>query len=193
MRTVAVTLGLAGVLAFAPGCATPVLHRTSGDRSEEYLYLSPLLALWKAHTTRVFPNDPEWLYTLVQAHWLNEPELAASTGDTNDKTLINSVLFFGQSKSKGLLFGQGHDPDPQKWPNTKRFFILAYDRLILFKTEREMNACLLENWKVSSADMKPVAIFYEAAKKQSQGGPANWSQPFRSEANRTSSAAASRR
>jgi len=136
------------VVALFTGCASPVLHRTSGDASEEILYLSPFLALSKAHQSR---TSPEWMYTLSQAHWLNEPELAAATGDTEEKILVNSIILAAKSSSKGLLIGKGSDPDPRQWPDTDRFFIVTYDRVIFFRSEQEMWACLRETWRISSA------------------------------------------
>jgi hypothetical protein len=153
------------VIILVTGCASPVLHRTSGDKSEEVLYLSPFLALNKNHPSN---NSPEWFYTLSQAHWLNEPELVSSTGDTFGKVLVDSVVLVGRSKSKGLLIGMGSDPDPEKWPDKDRFFILTYDRIMFFRTEQEMTTCLRENWRISSPKLRLVGEFYEKEKKSRQ-------------------------
>ncbi len=153
------------VIMLVAGCASPVLHHRSGDGSQEILYLSPFIALWKNHPGG---GSQEWMYTLSQASWLNEPELASATGDTIGKVLVDSVVLVGRSKSKGLLIGKGSDPDPQAWPDKDRFFILAYDRLIFFRTEQEMRASLKENWRISAAGLIPVGEFYEQEEKRRQ-------------------------
>ncbi len=162
-------LSVVCVVALVSGCASPVLHRTSGDASQGILYLSPFLALTRAHQSQ---TSPDWMYTLSQAYWLNEPELAALTGDTEGNILVNAVSLVARCRSKGLLIGRGSAPDPRKWPDTERFFILTYDRVIFFRTEQEMKACLRENWRISSMKMRPVGEFYEKEKKGRQQGAA---------------------
>jgi hypothetical protein len=179
MKTIANTLASVIIIVLASGCTTEtsVLYRSSSDKtppSLEILYISPFLALTK--------NSHD--YSIGFAHWLNDPDLANTTGDVFDKWLVNSVGLIGQSKSKGLLFGQGHNPNPENWHDTisvnptnglpesqkprdseTGYFIITFDRVLFFGTENEMNNYLREIWNISAIKLEPVDVFFEKAKR----------------------------
>ena len=168
------------IAVLAPGCATntSVLYRSSSDKqppSSEVLYVSPFLALTKSNSN---------YYNISFAHWLNDPELAISTGDVFDKSLVDAINLIGQSKSQGLFFGQGSNPNPENWhdtiyvnsatgipesqkPRTSEtgYFIIAFDRVLFFGTESEMNDYLHRIWNISHVKLEPADVFFEKAKR----------------------------
>ncbi|HTA94974.1 MAG TPA: hypothetical protein VK769_02505, partial [Verrucomicrobiae bacterium] len=178
MKTIANALTLA-IVVLASGCATEnsVLYRSSSDKkppSLEVLYISPFVAMTKN----------SYGYSIGFAHWLNDPELAENTGDIFDKSFGNSISLIGQSKSKGLLVGQGYNPNPENWPGTiyvnsttglpesqkprtseTGYFIITFDRILFFETENEMNNYLHKIWNISTIKLEPAGVFFEKTKR----------------------------
>lgn len=174
------------------GCSTEpsALYRSTGDAnppSMEVLYISPFLALVKSKSDQTPPDSPKSYYSLCFAHWLNDPESATGTGDIFDKDLVTSISLIGQSKSDGLLFGQGNNPGTNNWQNLylsdppfgditsirktpengAGFFIITQDRVMFFLTRKEMDDCLKDVWNISRTRIDPSDVFFESARRRS--------------------------
>jgi hypothetical protein len=115
-------LALMGLYVIFAGCSTesPVLEHDTTDENPSHqqdLYLSPFLILTKAYANQDLPGSQKWDYCITIGHWLNNPDEASFNGDVVDHQLVNSIKLIGQSKSNGLLYGQGFNPSTNNWQN----------------------------------------------------------------------------
>jgi hypothetical protein len=90
----------------------------------------------------------------------------------------------GKSKSKGLLFGQGCDPDPgwADWLDLQLvdahtglplkthgpkpnhyvgYFIIAYDRVIFFRAKKNWRDYLHTKWNLSYPKIETAGTFFD--------------------------------
>ncbi|MBT3193757.1 MAG: hypothetical protein HN341_14515 [Verrucomicrobia bacterium] len=150
------------------GCVSPphTTFRASADGTREILYLHPFVALAARRVQKeqkANPNAPDFAYYLARARWLNEPELAAHTGDT-EEGLVGSVSELGWSPMRNVIFGVGRNPEADWLDTSATFFVLSLDRVEFFSSRREMIEAL-RGLGISNVETERAEDFFTKHKK----------------------------
>ncbi len=140
-------------------------YRHSGDFTSIYIYLSTNVAI--AKSTPDIGNEPVTSYQIGKSHFLNEPELAISTGDVMDKVIISFPKKVGLSENGKWLLVVGDDF------NDKEIMSSNHVWLVSLVSERIIPAIYMEvltsKWKTYNVPniplpgikLEPTGVFFD--------------------------------
>jgi hypothetical protein len=130
-----------------------MVYRESGDKSQEILYLSKKVAVFRMGN----------IYSLVLASWLNKPALATLTGDQVDKYLVTNLKKICYLHDKNAFLGYGSRPDRPSVEDASKyddkFWVLDSDDVKFFDEETEMRNYAKEKFDENNCELMDVSEF----------------------------------
>ena len=135
-------------------------YRHSADFTEQIVYLTNGYAIVKAIAANE-EDEASVVFEIVRAHWEQEPELAAHTGDVVDRKFVSHPLTIGVSDDLRWLTGEAQRFDWELSKNVRSTFVLDMMQHRFDKDGNISNLYAEAGAVLSSVRAESVHVFFD--------------------------------